>query len=152
MINTLPDCQTLLKNAKIVDELEEQHASPVKSERGKGFTYYGDQVVNVPTSLKIDVVPKKTRSQTIAKETVVGSKASGLESLKQKKQPVIEEELSVVHNKYYDSSYTDSDAILYSSSSNKPEESANETNDADEYDMEMMMLLGMECSCITSLL
>ncbi|GKE50322.1 hypothetical protein Tco_1481580, partial [Tanacetum coccineum] len=46
-------------------------------------------------------------------------------------------ELSVVHNKYYDSSYTDSDAILYSSSSDKPEESANETDDAGEYDMDL---------------
>ncbi|GKA01052.1 hypothetical protein Tco_0673717, partial [Tanacetum coccineum] len=39
---------------KIVDEPEEQHVSPVKSGRGKGFMCYGDQVVNVPTSLKRD--------------------------------------------------------------------------------------------------
>ncbi|GKG49408.1 hypothetical protein Tco_0515860, partial [Tanacetum coccineum] len=32
---------------------------------------YGNQVANVPTSLKIDDVPRKTRSQTIAEETVV---------------------------------------------------------------------------------
>ncbi|GJT54081.1 hypothetical protein Tco_0989135 [Tanacetum coccineum] len=32
------------KKAKIVDEPEEQHVSPVKSGRGKGFICYGDQV------------------------------------------------------------------------------------------------------------
>ncbi|GJS00701.1 hypothetical protein Tco_0317209 [Tanacetum coccineum] len=159
------------ENAEIVDEPEEKHASPVKSGRGKGFMCYGDQVANVPTSLKIDDVPRKTRSQTIAEETVVGelansisiqelrtqqcrriqltinsqidgplvlimyarSKASRLESLKQKKRAVVGEGSSAAHNKYYDSSDTDSDAILYSSSSDKTEES----DDADEYDMDL---------------
>ncbi|GJX50467.1 hypothetical protein Tco_0277312 [Tanacetum coccineum] len=54
---------------KIVDEPEEQHVSPVKSGRGKGFMCYGDQAVNVP---KKDVVPRKTRSLTIAEEIGVG--------------------------------------------------------------------------------
>ncbi|GJW15321.1 hypothetical protein Tco_0019454 [Tanacetum coccineum] len=52
--------------AKIVDKPEEQHVSPVKSGRGKGFMCYGDQVENVPNKLKKDVVPRKTRSLTIA--------------------------------------------------------------------------------------
>ncbi|GJT47742.1 hypothetical protein Tco_0973899 [Tanacetum coccineum] len=186
------------ENAKIVDEPEEQHASLVKSGRGKGFMCYGDQVANVPTSLNIDVVPRKTRSQTIAEETVVGelansisiqeprsqqrqrsqltidrqtdkavtdmynewgqklkglavddlavlslldlqkgSKASILESLKQTKQAVAGEGSSAAHNKYYDSLDTDSDAILHSSSSDKTEESANETDVADESDMDL---------------
>ncbi|GJY26609.1 hypothetical protein Tco_0401335 [Tanacetum coccineum] len=56
------------EKAKIVDELEEQHVSPVKSGRGKGFMYYGDQVVNAPNKLKNDVVLRKTRSLTIAEE------------------------------------------------------------------------------------
>ncbi|GJU55753.1 hypothetical chloroplast RF21, chloroplastic [Tanacetum coccineum] len=90
------------ENAKIVDEPEEQHVSPVKSGRGKGFMCYGDQVVNVPNKPKKDVVLRKTRSLTIAEETLVGpavddpavqslldlqkgSKARKLESLKQKK-------------------------------------------------------------------
>ncbi|GJZ42772.1 ribonuclease H-like domain-containing protein [Tanacetum coccineum] len=60
------------ENAKTVDELEEQHVSAVKSGRGKGFICYDDQVANVPTSLKIDVVPRKTRSQTLAQEIVAG--------------------------------------------------------------------------------
>ncbi|GJR83080.1 hypothetical protein Tco_0153865, partial [Tanacetum coccineum] len=59
------------KKAKIIDKPEEQHVSPIKSGRGKGFMYYGDQVANVPNKLKKDVVPRKTRSLTIAKEAVV---------------------------------------------------------------------------------
>ncbi|GKA19909.1 hypothetical protein Tco_0699824 [Tanacetum coccineum] len=107
------------EKAKIVDEPKEQHVSPVKSGRGKGFMYYGDQVANVPNKLKKDVVPRKTRSLTITEETVVG------------------EGSSATHNKYYDSSDNDSDATLYSSSLDKTEESANETDDADESDMDL---------------
>ncbi|GKE19014.1 hypothetical protein Tco_1426591 [Tanacetum coccineum] len=156
------------ENAKIIDKPEEQHVSLVKSGRGKGFMYYGDHVVNVPNKLKKDNVPRKTRSLTIIKETVIqlqihmlslgqklkspavddpaveflldlrkGSKASKLESLKQKKQAVAGEGSSVAHNKYYDSSYIDSDATLYSLSSEKPEESANETDDVDESNMDL---------------
>ncbi|GKE11420.1 hypothetical protein Tco_1414971, partial [Tanacetum coccineum] len=150
---------------KIVDEPEEQHASPVKSGRGKGFMCYGDQVVNVPTSLKKDVVPRKTRPLTIVEETVIdmynewgqklkgpivddpavqllldlqkGSKASKLESLRQTKEPVAEEGSSAAHNKYYDSSDNDSEATLYFSSSDTIEESTNETDDADKSDMDL---------------
>nr|GEW02291.1 copia protein [Tanacetum cinerariifolium] len=66
------------KNAKIIDEPEEQHVSPVKSGRGKGFMCYGDQVVNVPNKPKKDVVPRKTRSLAILEETVVGDLAKSL--------------------------------------------------------------------------
>ncbi|GJX68036.1 hypothetical protein Tco_0303763 [Tanacetum coccineum] len=155
------------EKAKIVDEPEEQHVSPVKSGRGKGFMCYGDQVTNVSNKLKKDVVPRKTRSPTIAEETLVvtdtyaewgqklkgpavddpavrslldlqkGSNASRLESLKQKKQAVTREESSAARNKYYDSSNTDSDAIFYSPSSDKTEKSANETDDADDSDMDL---------------
>ncbi|GKA58097.1 hypothetical protein Tco_0757285 [Tanacetum coccineum] len=62
---------------------------------------------------------------------------SRLESLRQKKQPVAGEGLSGAHNKYYDLSYIDSDATLYSSSSDKTEESANKTDDAGESDMDL---------------
>ncbi|GJT13898.1 hypothetical protein Tco_0860940 [Tanacetum coccineum] len=126
----------------------------VKSGRGKGFMCYGDQVANVPNKLKKDVVPRKTRSLTIAEETVVGtavedlavqslldlrkgSKASRLESLRQKKQPVAGEGSSVAHNKYNYSSDTASDATLYYSSSDESEESENETDDAYEFDMDL---------------
>nr|GEY29044.1 hypothetical protein [Tanacetum cinerariifolium] len=60
------------EKAKIVDEPEEQHISPVKSGRGKGFMFYGDQVASVPNKLKKYDVPRKTRSLTIAEEAVVG--------------------------------------------------------------------------------
>nr|GEV13785.1 putative SAWADEE domain-containing protein [Tanacetum cinerariifolium] len=92
---------------------------------------------NVPNKLKRDDVPRKTRSLTIAEEAVVGSKASRLESLRQKKQPVAEEGSSAAHDKYYSSSDTTSDATLYSSSSDKPKRSANETDDADKSDMNL---------------
>nr|GEU51471.1 integrase, catalytic region, zinc finger, CCHC-type, peptidase aspartic, catalytic [Tanacetum cinerariifolium] len=119
------------EKAKIVDKLEEQHISPIKSRRGKGSMCYGDQAANVPNKLKKDVVPRKTRSVSLAEETVV---ASRLKSLRQKKQPVTWEGSSAA-KKYYSSSDTDSDATLYSFSSDKPEGSANETNDANESDM-----------------
>ncbi|GJV43525.1 reverse transcriptase domain-containing protein [Tanacetum coccineum] len=45
------------EKAKIVEEPEEQHVSPIKSGRGKGFICYGDQVENAPNKLKKDVVP-----------------------------------------------------------------------------------------------
>ncbi|GJY50696.1 hypothetical protein Tco_0441543 [Tanacetum coccineum] len=54
----------------------------------------------------------------------------------QKKQQVGDGS-SAAQNKYYSSSNTDSDATLYSSSSNKPDGSANETDDADESDMDL---------------
>nr|GEV19969.1 retrovirus-related Pol polyprotein from transposon TNT 1-94 [Tanacetum cinerariifolium] len=146
------------KKAKIVDKLEEQHVSPVKVEEEKDLC--------VMVKLKKDVVPRKTRPQTIFKETGVvaytyakwghklndlvvddlavqslldlrnGSKATRLESLKQKRQAVAGEGSSAAHNKYYNSD-TDSDATLYSSSSDKIEESENETNDAEESDMDL---------------
>ncbi|GKE29052.1 hypothetical protein Tco_1444436, partial [Tanacetum coccineum] len=114
------------EKAKIVDEPKEQHISLVKSGRGKGFMCYGDQVANVPNKLKKDDVPRKTRYLTIVEETVVGptvedptvqsltdlrkgSKASRLESLKQKKQAVVGEGSSAAHNKYYDDSDIDND-------------------------------------------
>ncbi|GJZ56260.1 hypothetical protein Tco_0611453 [Tanacetum coccineum] len=89
------------KKAKRVDKLEEQHVSPIKSGRGKGFMCYGDQVANVPNKNKKDVVPRKTISLTSAEEAVVD---------------------------------TDSDATLYSSSS---EESANKPDDANESNMDL---------------
>nr|GEU78260.1 hypothetical protein [Tanacetum cinerariifolium] len=139
------------RKVKIVDEPEEQHVSLIKSERGKGFMCYSNQVENVPNKLKKDVVPKKTRSLTIAEETIVvedppvqslldlrkGSKASRRKSLRHKKQPVAGEGSSATHNKYYSSLDNDSDATLYSSSLNKLKGSANETDDADESDMDL---------------
>ncbi|GJU95786.1 hypothetical protein Tco_1320542 [Tanacetum coccineum] len=105
-----------------------------------GYKYYMAkkvEIANVHKNLKKDVVPRKTRSLTIDEEAVIGSKASRLESLRQKKQPVTGEGSSVAHNKYYSSSDTNSDATLYSLSSDETEESVNETDDADESDMDL---------------
>nr|GEZ55030.1 hypothetical protein [Tanacetum cinerariifolium] len=118
-----------------------------------GYKYYMAKKVetNVPNKLKKDVVPRKTRSLTIAEEAVAvedpavqslldlrkGSKASKLESLRQKKQPILGEGSSASQNKYYSSIDTDSDTTLFSSSSDKPEGSANKTDDADESDIDL---------------
>nr|GEU80910.1 hypothetical protein [Tanacetum cinerariifolium] len=108
------------EKAKIVDKLEEQHVSLIKSGRGKGFILHGDQVANVPNKLMKDVVLRKTRSLTIAEKTVVGELAKFIS---------IQESCSQRH--------TASDATLYSSSSDESEESANEIDDTDEYDMDL---------------
>ncbi|GKA00985.1 hypothetical protein Tco_0673650 [Tanacetum coccineum] len=82
-----------------------------------------------------------TRSPVVKDPTVQslldlwkGSKATRLESLKQKKQAVTREGSSNAHNKHYADSDTDNDAILYSSCS---EERENETDDADAFDMDL---------------
>ncbi|GJR41365.1 hypothetical protein Tco_1217049 [Tanacetum coccineum] len=106
------------ENAKTVDEPEEQHVSPVKSGRGKGFMCL---VVEDPAVQSLLDLRK-------------GSKASRLESLSQKKQTVTGEGSSNAHNKHYADSDTNSDAILYSLCS---EENENETDDADDSDMDL---------------
>ncbi|GJR38699.1 hypothetical protein Tco_1214383 [Tanacetum coccineum] len=164
------------EKAKIVDEPVEQRVSPVKSGRGKGFMCYGDQVANFPNKLKKDVVPRKTRSLTIAEEAVVGEleKSMSIQEPRSQRrqrsqltidsqtdeavadmynewgqklkgpavedpaQPVAGEGSCAAHNKYYSSSDTNSDATLYSSSSEKPGESAKETDDANESDMDLL--------------
>ncbi|GJW07731.1 hypothetical protein Tco_1570154 [Tanacetum coccineum] len=134
--------------AKAAKEPKEHNVPHVISGRGKGYMRSGENEANVPKLFKKNVVPRKTRSLIVAEETVAAelaksasikepytqqrSKASKLESLKQKKQPVAGYGSSVSHTKYYDNSETDNNAILYSSYSNTLEESANETDDADE--------------------
>ncbi|GKA82542.1 hypothetical protein Tco_0789290 [Tanacetum coccineum] len=129
------------ENTKIVDEPEEQHASPIKSGRGKGFLCYGDQVSNVPTSLKIDVVPWKTRSLTIAEETVIGELAHSINMYYewvQKLEGLIFDDPTVQSlldlRKGSKASRLES---LKQKNSDKQEESANETDDADESDMDL---------------
>nr|GEY16978.1 hypothetical protein [Tanacetum cinerariifolium] len=108
------------KKAKIVDEPEEQHVSPIKSERGKGFMCYDDQVANVPNKLKKDVMTRKTISLTIVEEVVVG--------------PAVED---TAVQSLLDLHKGSKASILKSLSSKKPKGSANETNDADEFDMDL---------------
>ncbi|GJZ75497.1 hypothetical protein Tco_0639962 [Tanacetum coccineum] len=128
------------EETKIVDKSEEQHVSPIKSGRGKGFMCYGDQVSNVPNKLKKDVVPRKIRSLTIAEEAVVDMYNEWGQKLK---GPVVED-LTVQSllglrkgSKASRLENTASDATLYSSSLDKSEESANETDDVDESNMDL---------------
>ncbi|GJZ27598.1 hypothetical protein Tco_0572245, partial [Tanacetum coccineum] len=93
-----------------------------------------DQAENVP---KKDVVPRKTRSFTIAKEIVIDTYAEWGHKLKGPAVDDLAVQSFAAHNKYYASLDTDSDAILYSSSSDKIKESANEIDDADESDMDL---------------
>ncbi|GJT47131.1 hypothetical protein Tco_0955846 [Tanacetum coccineum] len=58
------------KKAKAAEEPEEQHVSPIKCGQGKGYMHLGDQEANVPNAFKKNVVPRKTRSLTIADNIV----------------------------------------------------------------------------------
>ncbi|GKE92326.1 hypothetical protein Tco_1573421, partial [Tanacetum coccineum] len=58
------------EKAKAAEEPEEQNVSPVRSGKGKGYMRSGDNEANVPKMFKKDVVPRKTRSLTVAEETV----------------------------------------------------------------------------------
>ncbi|GJT82366.1 hypothetical protein Tco_1056708 [Tanacetum coccineum] len=113
------------EKTKIVDELEEQNVSPIKSGRGKGFMCYSDQVANI-SKLKKVVVPKKTRSLTISEEIViVGKKLKG---------PAVEDpEVQLL----LDSQKGSKASRLESLRQNNSEESANETDDTNESDKEL---------------
>nr|GEW51122.1 hypothetical protein [Tanacetum cinerariifolium] len=115
--------KAISEKAKTDEEPEEKHVSPVRSEKGKGYTRSGDQESNVPRAVKKNVVRRKTRSLTVADNIVEdpvtiklvksispivedpvvqsllefrkGSKASRLESLKQSKQEVGREGLNI---------------------------------------------------------
>nr|GEW13369.1 putative reverse transcriptase domain-containing protein [Tanacetum cinerariifolium] len=58
------------KKTKAVEELEEQHVSSVRSGRGKGYMRSGDQEANVLSAFTKNVVPRKTRSHTVANNIV----------------------------------------------------------------------------------
>nr|GEX84880.1 hypothetical protein [Tanacetum cinerariifolium] len=58
------------EKAKAAEEPEDQYMSHVRSGTRKGYMCSGDYEANVPKMFKKDVVPRKTRSLTIAEETV----------------------------------------------------------------------------------
>nr|GEV32236.1 ribonuclease H-like domain-containing protein [Tanacetum cinerariifolium] len=148
------------EKAKAVEEPKEQNVSPIRSGRGKGYMCLNENEANVPKLFKKNDVPRKTRSLTVAEETITYELAKSvsikephtqqqrmsqlridsqidddvaitLKSLKQKNQPVEGEGSSATHTKYYDNLETDSYAILYSTCSDMSKKSANETDDAD---------------------
>ncbi|GKA15984.1 hypothetical protein Tco_0695731 [Tanacetum coccineum] len=56
------------EKSKLAEEPKEQYVSPVRSGKGKGYMHSGDQEANVPSAFKKNVVPRKTRSLTVAKQ------------------------------------------------------------------------------------
>nr|GEV69794.1 bulb-type lectin domain-containing protein [Tanacetum cinerariifolium] len=80
-----------------------------------------------------------------------GSKASKLESLRQKKQPIAGEGLSASHNKYHDSSDNDIKSTINSSCPDTTDESANDTDDADESDMDLSVIIQTELMMLQGL-
>ncbi|GKC82037.1 hypothetical protein Tco_1137754 [Tanacetum coccineum] len=152
------------EKAKIVDEPEEQHVSPVKSERGKGFMCYDDQVSNVPNKLKKDVVPRKIISLTIAEEAVVGELAHSISIQKLRSQRRRRSQFTIDNQLDDTVAYTFAEwghklkgpavedpavqslldlrkgskaSRLKSLSSEESKENANETDDADKPDMDL---------------
>ncbi|GJS12625.1 hypothetical protein Tco_0407097 [Tanacetum coccineum] len=120
------------ENAEIVDEPEEKHASQSKVEEEKDLCELANSIsiqeLRTQQCRRIQLTINSQIDGPLVLIMYARSKASRLESLKQKKRAVVGEGSSAAHNKYYDSSDTDSDAILYSSSSDKTEES----DDADD--------------------
>ncbi|GJR06950.1 hypothetical protein Tco_0529934 [Tanacetum coccineum] len=131
-------------------------SNTVKGDYMFGMEIPDTMIMNVPNKLKKYVVPRETRSLTIAEETVVGELAHSISIQEPRTQPRQRSQLTIdkksdkavadMYNErkikccsqqYYDSFDFDSDATLYSSSSDKTEESANETDDADESEMDL---------------
>ncbi|GKC09788.1 hypothetical protein Tco_1001398, partial [Tanacetum coccineum] len=58
------------KKDEAAEEPEEQHVSPIRSGKGKGYMRSGNHEVNVPSAFKKNVVPRKQRSKTIVDNIV----------------------------------------------------------------------------------
>ncbi|GJT42418.1 hypothetical protein Tco_0951133 [Tanacetum coccineum] len=93
--------------------------------------------MEIPNKMINDAIKKLAGYKFYMAKKMVSGNAKIVDEPEEQHQAVIGEESSAAHNKYYDLSYTNSDATLYSSSSDKPEEIANETDDADESDMDL---------------
>ncbi|GKB29309.1 hypothetical protein Tco_0868710 [Tanacetum coccineum] len=118
------------EKAIIVDEPEEQHVSPVQNGKGKGF------IIQEPCTQQRQRSQLTINSQTNEAVTDMynewGQKLKGPAV----EDPAVQSLLDLrKRSKASRLENTDSDATLYSSSSNKTEESANETDDVDESDM-----------------
>nr|GEZ02852.1 hypothetical protein [Tanacetum cinerariifolium]GEZ06308.1 hypothetical protein [Tanacetum cinerariifolium] len=152
-----------IKKAKAPEEPKEQHVFLVRSGQGKGYIRSGDQEANVPIAFNKNVMPRKTRSPTMAdivqepvaklKGPVVedpsvrslldlrkGSKTSRLETWKHAKQEIGCEGSSATHKKYYEFKYistNDNKATRDSSCLDIDEEKYEGTNDSDDSDMDL---------------
>ncbi|GJR73022.1 retrovirus-related pol polyprotein from transposon TNT 1-94 [Tanacetum coccineum] len=128
------------EKAMIVDEPEEQHVSPVQNGKGKGLMCYGNLVKSF--SIQEPCTQQRQRSQLTINSQTNEAVADMYNEWGQKlkgpavKDPAVQSLLDLrKRSKASRLENTDSDATLYSSSSNKTEESANETDDVDESDM-----------------
>ncbi|GJR30560.1 hypothetical protein Tco_1106792 [Tanacetum coccineum] len=115
-----------------------------------GYKFYMAKKVemNVPNKLKKDVVPRETRSLTIVEETVVGELANSISIQEPPTQQCQRIQLTI--DNQLDDTVVDTyakwvqklkgpadDDLAVQSFSYKPKESANETNDDDEFDMDL---------------
>nr|GEV51415.1 hypothetical protein [Tanacetum cinerariifolium] len=134
--------------AKSDEKPEEQHVSPIISEKGKCNIRSDDQEENVPSAFKKNAVPRKTKTLTVAdnifKElfAVELAKSSVLKNndINNAKQAVRGEGSSAAHNKYYEFeniSASDSDATQDSSRSDTDEERDDETDDFGNSDIDL---------------
>nr|GEU58999.1 hypothetical protein [Tanacetum cinerariifolium] len=131
-----PECQTMASDQLSSDPALECHTIALNHDSLSPAIQRQGKVTQADWTVTTSPVVDDPAVQSLL-DLRKGSKASRLESLKQKKQPVAGKGSSVVHTKYYDNSKTDSDAILYSSCSNTLEESANETDNSDESNMHL---------------
>nr|GEU52625.1 retrovirus-related Pol polyprotein from transposon TNT 1-94 [Tanacetum cinerariifolium] len=107
-----------------------------------GYNYYMAKNKESAKAKIVDEPEKKHYSRTVHSTTSKKSidrqtDEAGADMYNECGQKLKGEGLSPAHNKYYDSSDNGSEATLHSSSSDTTKESANETNDVDETDMEL---------------
>nr|GFA06198.1 hypothetical protein [Tanacetum cinerariifolium] len=104
---------------------------------------YGDQIANVPNKLKKDDVPRKTTSLTTAEEAVVGKLAKSIRiqelrfQQRQRSQLTIDSQIDEAVANMYNEYGHKLQGPAVEDLANKPEESINETDDADESDIDL---------------
>ncbi|GJV86636.1 hypothetical protein Tco_1530574 [Tanacetum coccineum] len=128
------------EKAKAPKDPKEQHVSLVRSGRGKGYMRLGTQEENVPNVFKKNVVPKKTRSLTVAEnifeELIVVELAKSISIEEQRhQQRKIMTQLTI--DKQIEKDVEDIDATQDSSRSYTDEAKDDETDDYDDSDMDL---------------
>ncbi|GJZ50307.1 hypothetical protein Tco_0604497 [Tanacetum coccineum] len=111
--------------------------SLVRSGRGKGYTRSGDQEENVPSSFKKNVVPRKTRSLTVADNIMEEPTAVKLANLSVLKNNNINNLKIQLFSHFKEILAIDSDATRDSSCSNIDEVKDDETDDSNDSDMDL---------------
>ncbi|GJW72086.1 hypothetical protein Tco_0129003 [Tanacetum coccineum] len=110
---------------------KDQHVTLIKRKR-KGFIVIGG------LANSISIQESRSKRRRMSQLTIDSQTDEAVADMYHKwRQKLKGEGSSDAHNKYYSSSDAASDATLYSSSLDKFEESANETDDADESNMDL---------------